>query len=165
MGDLEQLCSEKISNGTRNGSGCESDFIILDDNIGAKLIYAWKSNPDHAKHIRNLTMERQRQAAELGIAPEVHGTIDLPKLNRYGYVTERANVLYHGGNKCFKGDVKAEAAAVAAVDKEMYDKLGWWYVDNHVGNYGFLPNGKLVRIDFGQGCLTDMPFQVQYYDP
>lgn len=142
------VVAEKIGNSPK---GCDCVFIDLNGKVGLKL-YAWKDGRDYI-------YKRQKDAAEIGLAPEVYGTVDdISIMGKTlcgereficGYLTEVVEVVGNmsGGpkpqfEKLYDEDLKP---LCDTLQKEFdYNFMS----DAHPGNCG-VKNGKLVAIDLG----------------
>jgi hypothetical protein len=119
------------------GSGCESDYYQLTNEVGIKLM---RTNEDTAKTI----VKRQLLGAERGWAPKVIGMakVTVGGHHCFGVLTEHVPTL--GIDVGF-----AEAEAIlAALQKAMAtDNLS--LQDCHGGNYGRMSDGMPAIVDCG----------------
>lgn len=142
--------------------GATAIFIPINDDWGVKFF--------PSMDVRNMAYEKQKKFADLGFAPEVGDTIELPgkgvlarnqfsnKFYKFGYYTERVTPildyedlesLYHP----IQGvDVEKEVFEIYGkkvndlINKIKNAKLRMY--DIHAGNFGIDKNGNMVVIDF-----------------
>jgi hypothetical protein len=164
---------EKLSSTPRHryDSGVCARFTRMDEKHGIKFYYKEK--------MRDKTYELQNLAYDNGLAPRAFDKFDLhsAELDRtvYGYVTEAIASTFcdrygdwetdDDNNLLFDDDCEfpeiAEEfyALLASLNEVMYVR------DIHYNNVGFMPDGKMVAIDFSHCFTLDTPEDVREEDP
>lgn len=145
-------------------AGSRSQFYIIDDKRGFKEFES-KEDAEDAR-------ETQLALAEYNLAPKVLsevGRIKMPKglqynnrkLSRWGFITERAELVSCGGNDCDCGECEdVYDSMLPKIDRltAKIDKMGYSFVDNHIGNIGYVRRrGRqvLVCIDTGNESVMN----------
>lgn len=148
-------------------AGSRSQFYTIDDKRGFKEF----DSKDDAEDAR----KTQLALAEYNLAPKVLsevGRIRLPKnlrytnrkLSRWGFITERAELVSCGGNDCDCGECEDVYDNMLPKIERLtakIDKIGYSFVDNHIGNIGYVRRrGRkvLVCIDTGSESVYDESF-------
>lgn len=134
--------------------GCAASFLVVAPGWGLKL-YGWEVTARTA-------WKDQARAAALGLAPEVGEFGSMNGL--YGYVTEAASytvrkalVGYETFRECTENNVPSyshlcwlimenDSQYVALVEE--LNKHEFSTYDLHADNVAFMPDGRLVMIDF-----------------
>jgi hypothetical protein len=102
--------------------------------------------------------EKQIKIAELGFAPKVYGDL-FEAENHHGdivwcYQTELAAVIGSALPKWDDGDFEEMESCIECANDMVYasnremGKIGWTDDDDHRYNWGIMPDGKIVCIDF-----------------
>lgn len=144
-------------------AGCSCRYFPIDEKYGLKTYYS-EQDRDHC-------FQMQSELSALGFSPAVGDKLDIMspdgESEQYAYVTEsvtktlrQASCEYAGGtpdpeayNFYDNVDWQKEDEFIARYHDEFEQlksdmkEAGYRDCDDHVSNYGFLPNGKLVAID------------------
>jgi hypothetical protein len=151
MTDMLELKLEAIRESC--GSGCESSYYRLTNEVGIKLM---RTNEDTAKTI----VQRQLLGAERGWAPKVIGLAKVTVKDQccFAVLTEHVPKLGNDMGRGRREDVLKTLQKMLAVDKLSLQ-------DCHGGNYGVMADDKPVIVDCGGVFLhrwdTPMPACVQ----
>lgn len=144
-------------------AGSRSSFYYIDDDRGFKE-FEYKEDAEYARNT-------QLVLSENNLAPKVLspvGRIRLPenghydtKFSGWGYMTEIAEMIGCGGNDCDCGECddlyESNIAKINRLTSKI-DKMGYSFVDNHIGNVGYVRRrGRkvLVCIDTGNESVLD----------
>jgi hypothetical protein len=131
----------------KHSSGISCSCVILSSTRVAKIF------SDHRE--RNLHYYTQKDAATYGLAPKVYQRFKLGR--EYGYISERVyvcdhSILHNWEIESYKFTdliMKYWAKDLKKLKKDLHDKIGFDFCDDHVWNIGFTKNATLVCIDFG----------------
>lgn len=147
----------KLSKVLDSPGGIASNFVSIDDKLGIKTFFDEES--------RDFACDKQDEASQYELAPEVYDSIYLPQIDRYGYVTEKVDVMPDiiqrewNGEKfeiegCDHAILFTHSEAMKTLIRGLVE-LDIFFCDNHAQNIG-LKNGRLVCIDFGrEGMVSD----------
>jgi len=143
---------KKIIDGIKGSPhGSMSVFVKIDSRWAIKLYYL--------EDERDKCFQRQKQAAEYGLGPDVGEKVNFAVdcSYPYGYITEIVEVCVPHEeiaeqNFCdtfdvLDGDEEHNRKAYALFN-ELETLTGIYYIDNHPANIG-IKNGRYVLIDFG----------------
>ena len=156
MTNQEVLETVQDKLGSDSQSGCQAYFVKLNEKWGVKLF--------SDKIERDTAYSRQKSAADVGMAPKVLNELEIPvntsplyypKESQYwgfGYITEIVRTVpdevLKNSSARYQWDKETRFDREKYVD-ELFKKIGWFFTDNHPGNWGYMDDGKLVCIDFG----------------
>lgn len=148
-------------------AGSRSQFYIIDNERGFKEF----DSKDDAADARNT----QLALAKYNLAPKVLsevGRIRMPKdlqyanrkLSKWGFITERAEMIGCDGNECGCGECdEIYDSHLPKIERltNKIEKIGYNFVDCHIGNVGYIRRrGRkvLVCIDTGNESVYDESF-------
>jgi hypothetical protein len=134
----------------KHSSGVSCSCVILSPTRVAKIFGSHRE--------RNLHYYTQKDAATYGLGPKAYQRFKLGR--EYGYISERVYVCDHSilnnwemqSHKFTQLVMKHWGKDLKKLKKDLKDKIGFEFSDDHPWNLGYSKSGKLLCIDFGGHC-------------
>lgn len=134
-----------------NGSGIDSEYFRLSDDVGVKS--SWSPQTAYMAYSCQLDL------AKIGMAPECWG-FSVGEIEGYeigAYFTENIIVVR---NICYGSDERGlvdwTEGRICTLHGQAIGDSGYTYRDCHTGNFGIHPKtGKFMVIDTGHICFTN----------
>jgi hypothetical protein len=141
MFDVESTKQLLCGKNARNSpNGVSAYFVKVNEEWGIKV---FKYQVD-----RDISYERQQKAAEFGLGPNVGPKMDFDGM--YCMWTEVAELICTDWNTDEYYKLSKDTDEIRAeLSQQLYDKIGFRFVDNHILNIGIL-RGEYVCIDFAE---------------
>ncbi len=131
----------------KHSSGISCSCVVLSPTRVAKIFYSHRE--------RNLHYYTQKDASTYGLGPKAYQRFKLGR--EYGYISERVYVcdhsILHGwiiDTYKFERLVKKHwGKDLKKLKKDLKDKIGFYWTDDHPWNMGWDSKGNLLCVDFG----------------